>query len=78
MEVGDTCCGGLEVHAKTVVACLVTKGRKEIRTLATMTEDLLQLGEWLSSAGCTPVASESTGVDWKPVCNILEGLLTVI
>ena len=48
--------GGLDVHAKTVVACLITKGRKEIRTFATMTDEPLQLGDWLSSAGCTHVA----------------------
>jgi hypothetical protein len=28
------------------VACLITKGRKEIRTFATMTDELLQLGDW--------------------------------
>jgi transposase len=66
------------VHAKTVVACVITKGRKEIRTFTTMTDELLQLGDWLSSGGCTHVAIESTGVDWKPVFNMLEGLLTVI
>jgi transposase len=73
----DSCCG-LDVHAKTVVACLITRGRKEIRTFATMTDELLQLGDWLSSTGCTHVAIESTGVYWKPVFNILESLLTVI
>lgn len=78
MEVVSACCGGLDVHAKTVVACLVTKGRKEIRTFATMTDELLQLGAWLSSGGCTHVAIESTGVYGKPGFNILEGLLTVI
>lgn len=78
MEVVYACCCGLDVHAKTVVACLVTNGRKEIRTFATMTDELLQLGDWLSSAGCTHVAIESTGVYWKPVFNILESLLTVI
>lgn len=66
------------MHAKTVVACLITHGRKEIRTFATMTDELLQLGDWLRGAGCTHVASESTGVYWKPVFNLLEGLLTVI
>jgi transposase len=78
MEVGYEGCGGVDVHAKTVVACLVTKGRKEIRTFATMTDELLQRGDWLSSAGCTPVAIESTGVYWKPVFTMLEGLLTVL
>src|SRR5712692_3227150 len=71
-------CGGLDVHAKTVVACLIKQGKKQIRTFATMTDELLQLADWLSSAGCTHVAIESTGVYWKPVFNILEGLLAVI
>ena len=66
------------MHAKTVVACLVTKGRKEVRTFPTMTDELLLLGDGLSSVGCTHVAIESTGVYWKPVFNILESLLTVI
>jgi transposase len=78
MEVVDECCCGVDVQAKTGVACLVTKGRKEIRTFATMTDELLQLGDWLSSAGCTHVAIESTGVYGKPVFNIRESLLTVI
>jgi transposase len=78
MEVVYECCGGLDVHAKTVVACLIKQGRKEVRTFATMTEELLQLADWLVKAGCTHVAIESTGVYWKPVFNILEGLLTVI
>jgi transposase len=78
MEVVYECCGGLDVHAKTVVACVIKKGRKEIRTFATMTEALLHLGDWLSSEGCTHVAIESTGVYWKPVFNILEGTLEVI
>ena len=40
MEVGYECCCGLDGQAKTVVACLVTKGRKELRTFATMTDEL--------------------------------------
>ena len=78
MEVVYECCCGLDVHAKTVVACLVTKGRKEVRTFATMTDELLQLGDWLNSVGCTHVAIESTGVYWRPVFNILEGTMEVI
>ena len=73
----DYCCG-LDVHAKTVVACLLKSGRKEIRTFATMTEDLLQLLDWLTGEGCTHVAMESTGVYWKPVFNLLEGGCEVI
>ncbi len=78
MEVLYECCGGLDVHAKTVVACLIKQGKKQIRTFSTMTDELLQLADWLSSAGCTQVAIESTGVYWKPVVNVLEGVLTVI
>jgi transposase len=39
---------------------------------------LLHLLDWLTQAGCTPVAIESTGVYWRPVFNILEGALEVI
>ncbi|MBI3680791.1 MAG: transposase [Acidobacteria bacterium] len=78
MAVGDECWCGWEVHAKTVVASLVTEGRKEIGTFATMTDELLQLGDWLGSVGGRHGAIESTGGYWKPVFNLLEGLLTVI
>ncbi len=73
----EICCG-LDVHAKTVVACLVSHGKKEVRTFSTMTDDLLTLLDWLTAAGCTHVAIESTGVYWKPVFNILEGSMEVI
>jgi transposase len=43
-----------------------------------MTDELLQVADWLVKAGCTHVAIESTGVYWKPVFNIWEGVLTVI
>lgn len=76
MEVGDEWCCGLDVPAKTVVACLI-KGRKEIRPCATLTDEVWQLGDWLRNAGCTHVAIERTGVYGKPGFNLLEGLLTV-
>ena len=71
-------CCGLDVHKKTVVACLImsTEGPepvKEMRTFRTMTADLLALADWLQQAGCTHVAMESTGVYWRPVYNLLEG-----
>lgn len=78
MHVVYDCCCGMDVHAKTVVACLLKQGKKEIRTFSTMTVDLLQLLDWLLGAGCTHVAMESTGVYWKPVFNILEGHLSVL
>jgi hypothetical protein len=51
-QVVDERCCGLDVHAKTVVACLLTPGKKEIRTFSTMTTDLLHLLEWLTGQGC--------------------------
>jgi transposase len=78
MEVLYESCAGLDVHARTVVACLIRKGRKTIRTFGTMTEDLLRLLDWLKAEGCTHVAMESTGVYWKPVFNILEGSMEVM
>jgi len=65
MHVVYECCCGMDVHAKTVVACLLKAGKKEIRTFSTMTADLLALLDWLSEAGCSHVAMESTGVYWK-------------
>lgn len=78
MQVVYECCCRMDVHAKTVVACLLKQGRKEIRTFSPMTADLLQLLDWLSGAECTHVAMESTGVYWKPVFNLLEGHLAVL
>ena len=78
MRVVHECCCGLDVHKKSVVACLLTVGakgtaHKEVRLFGTMTEDLLALADWLQAAGCEHVAMESTGVYWRPVFNILEG-----
>ncbi len=79
MKVVHEICGGIDVHAKMLVACLLlANGEKEIRTFSTMTDDLLRLRDWLVAARCTHVAIESTGVYWKPVFNILEDALTVI
>jgi transposase len=83
MDVVYARCCGLDVHKKTVVACLITPGaggraQKETRTFGTMTDDLLALGDWLAEAGCTHVAMESTGVSWKPIWNLLEGQVELL
>jgi transposase len=78
MEIMYSRCCGLDVHAKTVVACLCVEGEKQIRTFSTMTADLLQLADWLLAAGCTHIAIESTGVYWRPVFNLLEDHCTVL
>jgi transposase len=68
----ERCCG-LDVHKKTVVACVLTPQGQQVRTFGTTTRELLALGDWLRAQGCTHVAMESTGVFWKPVYNLLEG-----
>ena len=73
----ERCCG-LDVHKQTVVACLLEPGsgrqpKKEIRTFGTMTDDLLELADWLAGKQVTHVAMESTGVYWHAVWNLLEG-----
>lgn len=83
MQVVHERCCGLDVHKKVVVACLLTPGERglatrEVRTFSTMTGELLALADWLTSAGCTYIAMESTGSYWKPVYNILEGAFSVL
>jgi transposase len=83
MDILYACCAGLDVHKKTVVACVRrcdAQGRthKQVRTFGTMTGDLLALSDWLAEQGVTHVAMESTGVYWKPVFNLLEGRFQVI
>ena len=77
MDIVYPCCAGLDVHKKTVVACVRRvaangKVHKEVRTFGTMTADLLSLADWLAQEGVTHAAMESTGVYWKPVWNILD------
>lgn len=72
MQIIQERCCGLDVHKKTVVACVITPEGKEIRSFSTMTKDLLKLADWLSERRVTHVAMESTGVFWKPVYNLLE------
>ena len=77
MEVLHRCCAGLDVHKKSVTACvreLDAQGRAscEVRTYSTMTGRLLELADWMASRGVTHVAMESTGVYWKPIWNLIE------
>jgi Transposase len=68
---------GKGVHQSSVTACLRSPGdgpqrRQEVRTFGTTTRELLGLADWLTAAGCTHVAMESTGVYWRPIYNLLE------
>ena len=83
MDVTIARAAGLDVHQASVVATVRVPdgagGRAVVTgTFGTMTADLVALREWLQAYAVTHVALESTGVYWKPVFNILEGVLTVI
>lgn len=83
MQLCYAVCCGLDVHKKSVAACLRTGGPDgqrvaQVRTFATTTRTLLELTDWLVAAGCTHVAMESTGIYWRPVYQILEERMTVL
>jgi transposase len=83
MDVLHRCCAGLDVHKRTVVACVrrvdpAGKVSKTIKTFPTMTTDLLALSDWLAVQGVAVVAMESTGSYWKPVFNLLESRFEVV
>ena len=76
-------CAGLDVHKKTVVACVRHLGpdaavRREVRSYGTTTAELIALADWLDAEGVSHVAMESTGVYWKPVYHLLEGRFEVL
>jgi len=77
MEVIHARCAGLDVHKETVVTSVrIARGSKvkrETRTFATTTGELLALLDWLGEHEVTHVAMEATGVYWKPVWHVLEG-----
>lgn len=78
----ERCCG-LDIHKKTVVACLLLtaasgQASHQVRTFATTTAGLRALADWLASQSVTHVAMESTGIFWRPIFNVLEGRFEVI
>jgi transposase len=85
MDVVFPHCAGLDVHKKRITACRVSPdpsgqdadGLLDVQDFGTLTIELLALSDWLSQAGVTHVAIESTGEYWKPVYNLLEGTFVV-
>jgi hypothetical protein len=63
---------GLDVHKKSITACIVTPEGKEIKTFRTHTVFLLQMIGWIKRAPLQPCGMESTSVFWKPIVNLLE------
>lgn len=83
MQVVYPRCCGLDIHKKSIVACVLLTDpdgtpHRFVRTFGTMTADLLTLGDWLSFHEVTQGAMESTGVLWRPVFNVLEEGRTLI
>jgi transposase len=83
MEILYHCCAGLDVHKKTVVACIRRLGPDGqagdlVRTFGTMTGELLELADWLAAHAVVHLAMESTGVYWKPVFHLLEDRFQIL
>ena len=77
MEVLVERCAGLDVHKKTVCACVRVPGEngerdEQVRTFRAFTSGLVALAEWLAERAVTQVVMESTGVYWRPVWHVLE------
>lgn len=83
MEIVIPRCCGIDVHKKSLVACIRLMGpqgevTQHVRTFGTMTEELSTLAGWLVEHRVTHVAIESTGVLWKPVWHVLEPHVTLL
>src|SRR5262249_60720024 len=68
---------GLDVHKKSVTACVRAPGAgggqgQEVRTFGTTTAELLLLRDWLEAHAGPAAAMESTGGSWKPGFCVLE------
>jgi transposase len=82
VDILHRCCAGLDVHKEVVVACVRKwvdgQTRQQVRTFRTETNQLLALADWLTDEGVRVVATESTGVYWKPIWNLIEGLFELV
>jgi transposase len=83
MDIVYACCAGLDVHKETVVATVRHRqadGRiqQQTRTYHTMTDQLLEMADWLQDQGVTHLAMESTGVYWKPIWNLMEDQFEIV
>lgn len=83
MQILHESCAGLDVHKASVVACVMLTARDGSvqtisRTFGTVTAEVLALSDWLREQNVTHVAMESTGVYWKPLYNLLEGVFELL
>lgn len=77
MEVLVDRVAGLDVHKKTVTACVRVPGAsrervEHVRTFPTFRAALESLRDWLADHEVSVVVMEATGVFWKPVWIVLE------
>src|SRR6266705_5214947 len=83
MQVMYNSCAGLDVHKASVVAWVMITGsdgkvQSTSKTFGTMTAEVLALSDWLREQKVTHAAMESTGVYWKPLYNLLEGVFELL
>lgn len=79
MDVVVERCAGLDVHLKTVQACVRVpdeggKRAEKNRQFDAFTAGLRALRNWLHAEEVTKVAMEATGVYWRPVWYMLQEL----
>ena len=72
MDVTYERCCGIDVHKRSIVACLRCGKKQEIRTFGTTSKEIRALAKWLWDEKCQMAAMESTGSYWKPVYNLFE------
>ena len=72
MDVTYERCCGIDVHKRSIVACLRCGKKQEIRTFDTTSKEIRALAKWLWDEKCQMAAMESTGSYWKPVYNLFE------
>lgn len=63
---------GLDMHARSIEACVMRKGQKaEIRRYGTTTRELRGLLKWIVGGGVQGVVIESTGIYWYSMYYLL-------
>jgi hypothetical protein len=75
-------CGGIDVHAAQLTACLRRVSddgqiTTELVDGGTTSRALIALRTWLQEQQCPVVALERTGVYWKPVYHVLSEVVEV-
>ena len=78
MKVEHCCCAGLDVHKRTVVACVLKgqPGREPVsqtKSFGTTTAEVMEMLEWFKEQEVTHGAMEATGcrstICWRATSN---------